>query len=234
MLDRWVEVSPHVPYLAPFMTFLLLMALGQFFEGPQHLPWLYAVRTFGSLGVALAFWRYWPPLGKPHVLWAVVFGVAVAAMWVYVHKWFAGFDWYRTTQILGKDAQPADFYNPFEHFANTWALGLFLFVRIGGAAIVVPIVEEIFWRGFLLRLFVNHWEFDKVPLGTFTLRSFVIVSLLSAAEHPMWEVGILCWMVYNALFYWKKSLMFLIVTHGITNLVLYVYVVIAKDWVFWS
>ncbi len=233
-LDRAVKQRPELPYIAPFMTFLLLMALGSFFEGPQHVPWLYAVRTFGSLAVALAFWRYWPRLGRPHVALAIVFGLATAWMWVAVHHWLAAQSWYPYTQLMGRDAVPEKFYNPFVQLGTGPALWAFLFIRIGGAAIVVPIIEEIFWRGFLLRLFVNHWDFESVPLGTYTFRSFVIVSLLSALEHPMWAVGILCWVIYNLLFYWKKSLLFLIVTHGVTNLALYVYVVLAKDWVFWS
>jgi hypothetical protein len=233
-LDRLVEAYPQLPYVAPFMTFLVLMALGGVFEGHQHLPWLYTVRTVGALAVSLLFWKYWPPLGKVHLLPAIVFGVAVAAMWVYVHQWFAAQSWYPYTQLLGRDADPDKYYNCFEQFSGQVGLWLFLIIRIGGASIVVPIVEEIFWRGFVLRFLVDSWHFERVPLGTYTFRSFIICSLLSAAEHPMWEVGILCWMVYNLLFYWKKSLLFMIVMHGITNFVLYTYVVMYGDWVFWS
>lgn len=233
-LDRQVATYPQLPYIAPFFTFLLLMSLSSFFEGPQHLPWLYAVRTFGAGAMCIVFWRYFPPLGKAHVGWAILFGVATMIMWVGVHQWFAAQSWYASTQILGRDAKPKDFYNCFEHLGNGWALWLFLIVRIGGASIVVPIIEEIFWRGFVLRLLIDYWEWDKIPLGMYTFRSFIICSLLSAAEHPMWEVGILCWMVYNLLFYWKKSLLFLIVTHGVTNFVLYVWVVWYGKWVFWS
>lgn len=233
-LDRWVARSPEAPYLAPFLAFLLLMALGSFFEGPRHVPWLYTVRTCGALAVALAFWRYWPPLGRAHVLPAVVFGLASAAMWVVVHHWFAAQSWYPRTQLVARDAQPEAFYDCFAQLGTGVGLWLFLVVRIGGASIVVPIIEEIFWRGWVLRVLIDHWDFQKVPLGTCSLRSFVLCSLASALEHPMWEVGILCWAFWNLLFYWKKSLLFMIVMHGVTNLALYTYVVVARDWVFWS
>lgn len=233
-LDLVMERHPEVPYVAPFMTFLLLMALGSFFEGPAHVPWLYTLRTIGALLVSLLCWKYWPPLGKAHILPAVVFGLAVALMWVAVHKVFAAQNWYPYTQLLGRDAPLEKHYDCFAQLGSGVALWLFLIVRIGGASIVVPIVEEIFWRGFVLRLLIDHWRFERVPLGAYTLRSFIICSLLSAAEHPMWEVGILCWVVFNLLFYWKKSLLFLMVTHGVTNFALYVYVVLVRDWVFWS
>ena len=138
------------------------------------------------------------------------------------------------TQWMGRDASPDKYYNCFEQLGRGWALWLFLIVRIGGASIVVPIVEEIFWRGWVLRVLINYWDFRKVPLGTYTFRSLVICSLASALEHPMWEVGILCWLIWNLLFYWKKSLLFMMIMHGITNFALYVYVVYRGDWVFWS
>jgi len=231
-LDRFVAAYPHAPLTAPFVAFLALMALESLF-GPAHKPWLYAVRTFGALGVALLFRRYWPPLGKIHLPIAVVVGLVVALGWVVVHKWFAAADWYPYTQVLGRDATPDEFYIPHERLGIGLAYWLFLLVRIGGAATVVPLIEEFFWRGFVLRFLINPSRFEDVPLGTFTWISFIGCSLLSAAEHPMWEVGILCWVVYNLLFYWKRSLLCLMVTHGITNLALYIYVVIYQDWVFW-
>ena len=232
-IDRAVARAPELPYAAPFFALLLLMAIGGAF-GQDYLPWSYAVRMFGALAVALVFWKHLPPLGKPHLPWAVLFGLIVAFGWVCIHKWFAAHDWYRATQLLDKDALPGEYYNPYERLGTGVALWLFLIVRIGGACVVVPIVEEIFWRGFVLRIFIRWHRFETVPLGAFAWRSFILCSLLSAAEHPMWEVGILCWVVYNLLFYWKKSLLFLMVTHGVTNFALYTYVVVCEDWVFWS
>ncbi|MHC4795757.1 MAG: CAAX prenyl protease-related protein, partial [Planctomycetota bacterium] len=107
-------------------------------------------------------------------------------------------------------------------------------LRITVACTAVPVVEEIFWRGFLLRALINWDRFETIPLGTFTWFSFLATSLLSVLEHPdNWAVSILCWFVYNALMYWKKSILFLIITHGITNLALYIYVIVAQDWLFW-
>jgi hypothetical protein len=105
----------------------------------------------------------------------------------------------------------------------------------------VPVVEEVFWRGFLLRALIYWDRFEKVPLGTFTWVSFLGTSLLSTLEHPdNWGVSILCWFLYNGLMYWKKSILCLIITHGVTNLVLYLYVLYAaihagqtQAWLFW-
>ena len=229
-LDRFVQSYPHAPYVLPFVAFLVLMGIGGRF-GPEYLHYAYAVRIFGSLAVALVFWRYFPPLGKVHWIPSIVVGLAVAYGWVEGHHWFRSQSWYFQPF---PDAKPDAFYDPRAYVGQGVGLRLFLVVRILGAATVVPIVEEIFWRAFILRLLIDRYDFESVPLGKFTWMSFILCSLMSALEHPQWGVGILCWMVYNLLFYWKKSLMCLMVTHGITNLALYVYVFINEDWVFWS
>lgn len=229
---RLVAAYPQTPLVAPFFAFLGLLALESAFD-PAHKPWLYALRSSGALCVALLFRRYWPPLGKLHLSLCVPVGLVVALGWVAVHTWFAGFDWYAATQLLGKDPTLAEYYIPHKRLGTGLAYWAFLTVRIGGASTVVPIVEELFWRAFVLRLLIDWHRFEDVPLGKFTWFSFIVCSLLSAVEHPQWEVGILCWVAYNLLFYRTKSLLCLMVTHGITNLALYVYVVIYEDWVFW-
>ena len=102
------------------------------------------------------------------------------------------------------------------------------------AVMIVPVVEELFWRGFILRAFVNWDRFDQVPLGRFTWMAFLGSSLLSVVQHPgNWGVSMVCWMLFNGLFYWRKSLLCLMITHGVTNLALYWYVVRTGDWQFW-
>ena len=74
------------------------------------------------------------------------------------------------------------------------------------------------------------------PILTRGARLFevLISSLLSILQHPdNWGVSILCWIIFNALFVWKKSLLCLMITHGVTNLALYTYVVSCGDWAFW-
>ena len=252
-VDRVARAYPHAPFLAPFLTFVALMILDRICPDSWR-TYTYATRTFASLYVAWIFRRHFPPLGRLHLEVAIPVGLLVAVGWVEVHHFFAGcspadapcgmlglfgieyrfegFNWYRAHACF--DCKPATYFVPGEHFDSALALWAFLIIRIGGAATAVPIVEEIFWRGFMLRLFINWHRFEDVPLAKFTLLSFLGTSLLSAVQHqPQWEVGILCWMVYNGVFYWKRSLACCMVMHGVTNLALYIYVYHAHDWRFW-
>jgi len=223
-----VEAYPHLPYVAPMATFLLLMALQSVITDKAWFPLLYALRTVAALAVWWYFRPFYPPLGRARLHIAVLAGLLTAYGWVAIHHWFVGRSWY-----WPRPPTSAETYDPFVQLRQSWRLWAFLLVRIGGAATVVPMIEEVFWRAFVLRALIDWDRWEKLPLGQFTWLSFVVCSLGSALQHPQWEVGILCWMFFNALFYWTRSLLCLMITHGVTNLALYIYVVVSHDWAFW-
>jgi uncharacterized protein len=104
-------------------------------------------------------------------------------------------------------------------------------LRLVGAVLVVPIAEEFFWRGFLIRWLVRS-DFQTVAPGTFTWISFLITSGLFAAEHAQWLV-LMAGIAYNLLWYRTRSLKACILAHGITNLGLGVWVLATAQWNFW-
>jgi CAAX prenyl protease-like protein len=117
---------------------------------------------------------------------------------------------------------------------SAWSWAWQATLRITVATVAVPIVEELFWRAFLLRALIDWHRFERIPIGTFTWVSFLGTSLLSMVQHPdNWAVSVLCWFAYNGLLYWKKSILLLMITHGVTNLALYLYVIYSGDWLFW-
>ena len=100
--------------------------------------------------------------------------------------------------------------------------------------VVVPLLEEIFWRGFLLRELI-HPDFTKVPFGTFSWASFGIVTAGFCLEHSPadWPAAILTGALYNLVAYRTRSLAACVLAHAITNLILSVYVMETKQWGFW-
>ena len=102
------------------------------------------------------------------------------------------------------------------------------------ACTAVPVVEELFWRAFLLRALIDWQNFERIPLGTFTWLSFLGTAAISTLQHPdNWGVSVLCWMAFNAVFYWTRSILCLVLLHGFTNLALYLMVLRVGDWAFW-
>ncbi|MCE1226571.1 MAG: CAAX prenyl protease-related protein, partial [Geobacteraceae bacterium] len=105
-------------------------------------------------------------------------------------------------------------------------------VRIIGASIIVPIMEELFWRSFLLRYLIDV-DFESVPLGTYTPSSFLITIILFGFEHHLILAGIAAGLAYNLLLYKTRSLALCIVSHSITNIILAGYVVCYMRWDLW-
>ncbi len=234
-LTSLVAHEPKAPLMAPYMAYLLLLMLNDAF--PTQLRWFAIL-----LHVVLAGYTTWlfrnhlPPMGRPHWIFAIVVGLIAAWGWVAgqhavngIHV--AGFDLGGRLPFYPGTPKP---FNPHDDYGNGPAFWVYVCAKIGRACTIVPVVEEIFWRGFILRAFVSWDRFETVPWGRFTWTAMIGSSLLSVIQHPdNWVVSIGCWLLFNALFYWKKSLLCLMITHAVTNLALYIYVVQVGDWRFW-
>jgi uncharacterized protein len=106
-------------------------------------------------------------------------------------------------------------------------------LRTARAALLVPILEELFWRGWLPR-WIQDPRVDRVPLGQYTPLAFWATALLFAAEHgPFWDVGLLTGIIYNWWMRRTKSLGDLVLVHAVTNLALSLYVIATRSWAFW-
>ncbi len=100
--------------------------------------------------------------------------------------------------------------------------------------VVVPLLEEIFWRGFLLRYLVRD-DFAKVQLGTFTPWSFGLVTLLFGCAHwgPDFGPAIITGALYNGVAYYTRSLSCCVFAHALTNMLLGAYIIKTGQWGFW-
>ncbi len=106
-------------------------------------------------------------------------------------------------------------------------------LRLVRAALLVPILEELFWRGWLPR-FLDAKDFRTLPLGHFSRTSFAATAVLFAVEHgPFWEVGLLAGIAYNLWMQHTRSLGDLIAAHALTNLLLGLFVLVTERWEFW-
>jgi uncharacterized protein len=128
--------------------------------------------------------------------------------------------------------QPRAAYNPFEQLTGPLAIWGFVAVRLIGLVLLVPLAEELFWRGFLLR-WLTSAEWEQVPLGRFSVKSFLGVTLLCTLAHPEWLAAAVYCALLNGLFYWKKDLWSCIVAHGVSNLLLGLYVLLTGAWWLW-
>ncbi len=109
---------------------------------------------------------------------------------------------------------------------------LIVFFRLAGAVLVVPIMEELFFRSWMARWIIDP-NFMRIPVGAFSWPSLVITTGLFALGHLEWLPGILAGLVFHGYVLWKKRLGDAIVAHAVANLALGIYVLKTQRWDFW-
>jgi CAAX prenyl protease-like protein len=210
----------------PFGLYISLLVL----EGllPDWAPdfdvrWLYPVKA-GLVALALAvLWRHYTELKSyalplKDALLSLAVGIVVLVLWVNLD---AGW------MLMG---EPGDGYNPTDEAGRIdWLMVAF---RIAGAALVVPLMEELFWRSFLQRWVQQH-DFLALDPAQIGLKALLIASALFAVEHLQWLAGLIAGLAYGWLYIRTRNLWAPIVAHAVTNGLLGVYVVTTGQWSFW-
>lgn len=138
--------------------------------------------------------------------------------------------WIRMDWTLGAAGAPQGF-NPTLLPGHSTQIVMTVF-RIAGAVLVVPLMEELFWRSFLIRYIIDT-HFENVRIGTFTWVSFLFTVGLFGLEHNFFYAGIMAGVAYNLLLYRTRSLAQCVLAHAVTNLALGIYVVTTGKWQFW-
>ncbi|MES2736467.1 MAG: CAAX prenyl protease-related protein [Verrucomicrobiota bacterium] len=241
--------SATVAHVLPLAVFMLLNSVPGWFrienpelpwyrQAPEH--WLYPVQTLLTGGLLIFFARHyrlapWRGLGGGAVLGLVGIALWVAPAWLYERLVTSGTPLPGWAEWLGV-AERKEGFDPevlSSWPAWQWASIGMRFVRM---VVVVPLIEEIFWRGFLMR-YVGAGERDwqQVPFGLHSWRVFGVVTLLVMLAHnPVDYLGAFVW---GSLMYFvavrTKSLGACVFMHAVGNLALGLYVCQTRQWGFW-
>ncbi|MGI8922949.1 MAG: CAAX prenyl protease-related protein [Fimbriimonadales bacterium] len=190
----------------------------------EHYVWIYFVKVLLT-GAALFYFREtWKDIRfEPKwIVPSVVVGLTLCAVWIWVDKNVA------YPHFLGSRTG----FNPYEKIADDGLRSVFLAVRFIGLVLLVPIMEELFWRSFVVR-YASKPDFWTLPIGTFTWTGFAIMVGLFAAAHSEWLVAAIFAAAMGLLVKYSKSIFACIVAHAVTNLALGIYVVTQGDWKYW-
>jgi CAAX prenyl protease-like protein len=220
-----VSVPPIARYTAPFVVYIAFLALHTVLPLPPGVdePLRLAVLT---LVIALVSWPV-VDFGASNPLGSAALGFGIFVLWILPDALFPA---YRHSVIF-QNAITGRTVSSLPPLAllDPMVLGL----RSLRSFIIVPIAEELFWRGWLMRWLIDA-DFEKVPLGTYARGAFWIVALLFAAEHgPYWDVGLAAGILFNYWMVRTRRLGDLILSHGVANLCLCAYVIVAGKWEYW-
>lgn len=230
-MDSAVPASARpqlLAYVAPMAAFLLLLSAAGGLKkigGPFWLAsaeyWIYPLQTV-VCGVLLVFYRRQYEAFTPRRSgFAIFVGLLVFALWISPQTFF------------GLPARTVGF-NP-DTFATTpfayWSTVVLRYLRL---VVVVPLVEEIFWRGFLLRYLIDE-KFWRVPVGASSWFSFAAVTVGFTFMHSSadWIAAFVTGALYNCVAYRTKSVGSCVLAHALTNLLLGVWIMWTKQWGFW-
>jgi uncharacterized protein len=224
--EKGGSLTGAAPFVGPFAVFVCMMAAERSLGLP--IQWMYPVRCAATLLALLYFSRKAIPLRASAPLVSAAIGVAVFLIWIGPDVLFGAayrHSWIFENALLGKAGSSA----PESLRSNL----PFIIVRILGCVAIVPVIEELFWRGWLMRWLIGH-DFRTVAIGAYTAPAFWITAAFFACEHgPYWEVGLAAGIVYNLLVVRAKNLGDCIVAHAVTNGILSAYVLMTGNWQYW-
>jgi CAAX prenyl protease-like protein len=226
-----VENSPHDPlklkshpglgYVLPFLVFISFLIIG------PYVPIAQPIRFFAVLATLAIFSRGLLPHRPSRFFSSVLLGIAVFFIWIGPDVLIPG---YHNTFLFSNSlvGHPQGSTIPADKI-SVW----FLVFRMLGSVVTVPIIEELFWRGWMMR-WIGTKDFTKIPIGTYNAEAFWIVAVLFASEHgSFWDVGLVTGVIYNWWAIRTKNLTDCVIAHAVTNACLGIYVISWGQWQYW-
>lgn len=229
---RSLRISAPAARILPFAVYLGFLALelavshwvgAESKTAALDTRWIYPVKTLCTGLVLLLVLRQCTELTRPQRLafgetvMAVTVGVVVWVVWIGVDQ-----AWATVGTPQGYDPRRAD-------GSIDWPLAG---VRLMGAAVVVPLIEELFWRSFLMRWTVDR-DFLRVSPRAVTPFAFMATAIVFGLEHHQWFAGIVAGVAYASLYVRTGQLWQSVIAHAVTNGLLGVWVLYTGAWEYW-
>jgi len=219
------------PYVVPFAVFLIGTQLESQATGAdgQLVPNQYALYytlKIAAVMVAMFVSRQaltdLKPLPNRKIsILSIFLGALVAVFWIGLDGLYPGLP-----DFMGGKRSAFD---PFS-LEVPWRYG-FMAVRGLGLVLIVPIIEELFTRDFLLR-FVTAPDWQPVPAWAFTPTAAAVSLGLFVMGHPEWLPALLCGILWLWLLRFSKSVSAVVISHSVANLGLGLYSLATGDWHF--
>jgi exosortase E/protease (VPEID-CTERM system) len=213
--DTW---NPTAAYLTPLLALVSAhLATGLFTTG---FPLLYPVGVVA--GAALLCWHRltYSRLLRPSWSWgACTIGVAAFLLWIALEP--------------APDPTAIDDWQLAFASLPVPVAALWLLFRVLGSVLIVPVAEELAFRGYLLRRLLSA-DFTSVPLSRFGWVSFLVSSAAFGLLHDRWFAGILAGMLFGLAQYRRGRLSDAVLAHAVTNLLVALHAIGWNQWSLWT
>ena len=230
---RPTRMAPDIlPYVVPMFVYVALSSLEGYLPkvdkqpSPTWYPLAYAAK-FVIVGL-LAWWYrstwkdFRPFPGAGSLVLAALTGLVVTGLWVGLDGFYPALPFLSSQRVGFDPTRLAP--------GPRWG---FLLVRMLGLVALVPLIEELFWRSFLIRWLIDPDDFQRVPIGRVTSFAAGGTAVLFALAHPEWLPGLITGLLWAWLLWQTKSLSACLISHAVSNLALGIYVMATGDWKYW-
>ena len=219
---------PTALRVLPFAVFMALLALRSMAPTDGRwgfdTQWLYGLNLLLVGGLLAACWREYGELARQNLpqpaelALSVLVGLAVFGLWIHLDApWM---------QI----GQPSASFVPVDALGRLqWPL---IAVRWAGAALLVPVMEELFWRAFLMR-WLQAPQFEGVDPRRVGAKAVILSTFVFMLAHPLWLAAIVAGLAYALLYRQTGKLWTAVLAHAVTNGALGIWVVKTGQWQFW-
>ncbi|MEJ6003113.1 CAAX prenyl protease-related protein [Paucibacter soli] len=212
--------------ILPFAAFMALLGLrGMLPELPGLDPrWIYSLNLLIVGGLLAWYWREYGELYRQNLPTAreagfsAAIGLVVFALWIELDA-----PWMQLT------SPTATFFPVDAGGALIWPLVL---VRWLGAALLVPVMEELFWRSWLMR-WLESPQFEAVAPQRVGLKAIALSTFVFMLAHTLWLAAVIAGIAYALLYVRTGKLWCAVLAHAVTNGALGIWVVQTRQWQFW-
>lgn len=208
--------NPVVVYCLPFGLQLLTgMATGAFIA---HIDWLYGLRVLAISGGLYVGFRFLPRLKPSDWARPALIGVVAFVAWM-------AFEPAPDLERVAVARAELDAASPAQR-------GLWILSRCVGSVLLIPVAEELAFRGFLLRRLLDV-QFEEVPFTRWTAWSVAVSSSVFGVLHDNWLGGVVCGVLFAYAQKRRGALGDAIVAHAVTNLLVAVTALGFGRWALW-
>lgn len=207
--------NPTAVYLMPLLTILAAGALSHAMSGDFEN--LYALRLIAGVAVLLVYGRRLAAIDWRWSWRAPAVGLLVFLVWIVAAHFLAP-----------EASMPARLatYSPF--LKGSWIAS-----RLAVSVLVVPIAEELAYRGYLMRRLINA-DFEAVPYESVRWVPIGITAIAFGLVHgAMWLPGIVAGMAFGILAVRRGTLGEAVLAHATTNALVAAAVLGWGQWQLW-
>jgi exosortase E/protease (VPEID-CTERM system) len=208
---RKVELVPEICLIGFSLIFLLVN---------NGFDWAYPIKIILVALVIKHLWSKFRISFSPLKWTPFLIGLMTVFVWLLLVK-----DDIKTSRLFA------------EHIfsAQSWQAYLWLIFRILGSSVIVPIAEELCFRGYFFdatQQFLKS-KFNEIKKINLNIAALIFTSILFGSLHSDWLAGFLAGLLFSIARMYRNRISDAIIAHAVTNFFLSLYIIYYQSWSLW-